>query len=669
VPPDTSTSARAALAQGLAQAHAGDAAALTTLRDAHARMAEAGDARGRLLAASALVVTGQLLGTFRGMPDWLAEVAVLKLATSPVQTLDDELLARAALLFGQLYVDLQDPDVEANAARLVELVEHPGPLDVNLRLAAARMLVYYVEPRELRVLGQRINVAVQPHLADPALTPHRHGHWLLRWRSCSGYAKDTGQEDAATEAARALAERHGLRDLQFELAFDEVGQSLNGGELPRAERALARAESLHDPASLRDLMLMDVTRMRVALIKGQVDDALFRASRARQFAVQLQCPGPMMGAYIVNEANVRLLTNDSAGALHQMEEALPLLPPGFAQEVGEMIAMIAAFEALERGERGARAAMAAVWAGLRQRQFYDSFDGHPAFRARVCRQALEHRIEVEFVTSLIRKCGLAPPPAAPEAWPWPLRIHALGQFRLQRDGVAFMDEGKGQRKPLELLRVLVAHGAMGAGRGLQTGELIDLLWPDLEADAPKASFDMTLMRLRKLLQVDGALRLTEGRLWLDASLVWCDVVAFERDCDTLVELLDGDGHEVALSAAARRLRRPLGLKLFGNAAVEPWSVLPRERLARKFTHAVTSYGQHLEAQGAWIAAIALYEQGVAEDACAEPYYRGLMRCHLALDQHAAALRSFQRCRDLLASVLRVRPSGDTLAMAAQIPQT
>jgi DNA-binding SARP family transcriptional activator len=663
-----SSSVTRQIREGLELSHAGDAGALAALSRAHARALDLRDAHGRLVSAAALVLTSHTVGNFRDMAGWLETVTAIGRPAPPLQTADDELLGRTALLINQLYFDLDDPHTEGNVARLLELLERPAGLDVNLRLAAARMLLYFVEPRELRELGQRVNALVQPHLADGALTPHRHGQWLLRWRSCAGYAKDALQEAAASEAARALADRHGLRDVRFALAFDEVGHSLNGGDLRRAERALADAEGLVEPGNLRELMLLDVTRMRVALIKGQVDDALFRAVRARKLAVELQCPGPMLGAYIVNEASVRLLLNDGVAARRQMEEAIPLLPAGFAQEVREMIAVMLASEALDRGDPRGREMMAAVWAGLRERQFYDSFDGHPAFRARICMQALEQRIEVEFVTSLIRKCGLTPPPNAPETWPWRLRIHALGRFAVQRDGVPLTAEGKGQRKPMELLRALVAHGATSPERGLHTGELIDLLWPDLEADAPKASFDMTLMRLRKLLQVDGALILAEGRLWLEPAVVWCDVTAFERDCDALTAVPPSPAQEGALSDAARRLRLRADHRLFGKGSVEPWAVLARDRLATRFTNAVTAYGRHLEEQAAWIAAIALYGHGVTEDPLAEPFYRGLIRSHLALDQSAAAMRTFQRCRELLATVLRVPPSGETLALLARIPQ-
>lgn len=664
----------AAWQQGLALSHAGDTRGLPMLRQCHEALHAAGDARGTLLGAAALLVTAQLGGGFRDFRAWLACLQPLREGgpgPAGLATADERLLGLSALLIGQLFFDLQDTTVDAVAKELVALLEQEA--DIDLQLAAARLVLYYVEPRELRALGQRVHALVQSRLALAALggtapTPHRHAHWLLAWRTCAGYAKEPQQEQAATRAAQALADAHGLRDVQFALAFDEVNQSLPGGDVARAERALAQAESWVDAANLRQLMLLDISRMRLARLRGQVDEVLFRAVRARQYAEQLECPGPMMGAYIVNEAQGRLLAGDTAGAQAQMQAALPLLPEGFALEVREMVAMIEAHEALARGEPRGRAMMAAVWAGLRQRQFYDSFDGQPAFRARLCVLALEHRIEVDFVTSLIRKCGVAAPPDAPEAWPFALRIHALGQFSVQRDGVPLPVEGKGQRKPLELLRVLVAHNAISAATGMQTEALIDLLWPDLQAEAPKASFDMTLLRLRKLLQVDGALPLAEGRLWLEPRLVWTDVAAFEHDCQLLQQLLETPGSDLALSHAARRLRLHQGHRLFGHSAIEPWSIGPRERLSRRLTQAVAAYGTHLEAQGAWIAAVSLYEQGLADDPFNEAGTRGLMRCHLALGQPAAAMRAFQRCRELLASQLKVPPAVDTLALLARIPQ-
>jgi len=576
-----------------------------------------------------------------------------------VRSPDEELLGLTALLVGQLLFDLEDPDVDRCVSRMMELMQID--VDVNLRLAAARMVRYYIEPRELRELGQRVNALVQTDLEHPALTPHRHGHWLIAWRGNLAHAKQRQQAADATLAVRELADHHGLRDIKLLLAFDELNDAMPSGDLARAERALAAAEALADPARLRESMMLDLNRARVARMKGHGDETLFFATRARKYAVELQWPGPMVAAYMVNEAQARLQTQDFAGARGQMEEAILLVPEGFAKEIRENIDLIVAFEAMTVDVQAGLPLLAAVWARMRERQFYDSFDGYPEFGARLCALALDHDIEADFVRNLIRKRQLAAPESAGETWPWPLRIYALGQFALQRDGVVMTFSGKAQKKPLELLRALVSREATRGDKAVATADLVEQLWPDLEADAPRASFDMALMRLRKLLQIEGAVRLSEGCLWLDPKVVWCDVAAFGEDCDALqLLLLREPDNAAALRVAAGRVLTRSVSRLSGALGKEPWAEASRERLVLKLERAVSGYGANLESQAEWRAAIDVYEHGIAIKQLSESFYRGLMRCHLQLAQNSAALLAFERCRGLLWSMLKVQPAAETL---------
>ena len=152
----------------------------------------------------------------------------------------------------------------------------------------------------------------------------------------------------------------------------------------------------------------------------------------------------------------------------------------------------------------------------------------PALAARVADAGLTHRVETEFACTVIRQRGLVPPPQAwRHDWPWRLKVRAFGPLRLERDGQALSTSGKAQRKPLELLAVLAAHG----GRPVDTEAAIDELWPSLEANSPRASLDMAVSRLRKLLDLPEAVVLAEGRLSLNPALVWTDVGAFERLLD------------------------------------------------------------------------------------------------------------------------------------------
>ena len=66
--------------------------------------------------------------------------------------------------------------------------------------------------------------------------------------------------------------------------------------------------------------------------------------------------------------------------------------------------------------------------------------------------------------------------------------------------------------------------------------------------------------------------------------------------------------------------------------------------------------------GRWDRAIRLFEQGLESDNLSEETYRQIIRCHLAQGHFAEAIRAYHRCRELLAMVLGVAPSAETLAL-------
>lgn len=84
----------------------------------------------------------------------------------------------------------------------------------------------------------------------------------------------------------------------------------------------------------------------------------------------------------------------------------------------------------------------------------------PESVARLCAKALEAGIEIDYVRSLIRKLGLVPPPflPVPEGWPWPFDCTTFGGFHLLVEGRPLSFAGKPQKKPLDLLKAIVASG-------------------------------------------------------------------------------------------------------------------------------------------------------------------------------------------------------------------
>ena len=114
------------------------------------------------------------------------------------------------------------------------------------------------------------------------------------------------------------------------------------------------------------------------------------------------------------------------------------------------------------------------------------------------------------------------------AWPWALRMHICGGFRVQVAGEPVAFRGRAQQRPLELLQRLVIHG----GRDVYAGALADELWPDSDGDAAQHALESCLHRLRKLVGKD-SLATRAGRISLDERRVWLDLWALERELDGL----------------------------------------------------------------------------------------------------------------------------------------
>ncbi len=288
--------------------------------------------------------------------------------------------------------------------------------------------------------------------------------------------------------------------------------------------------------------------------------------------------------------------------------------------------------------------------------------GDPEFGARLCALTLEHEIEVEFVRRYIEVRGIAPIADAPEAWPWPIHIYALGGFTVLHRGEALAVEGKAQKKPLELLKTLIALG----GRSVAKEKLCDLLWPDAEPAAAVAALDTAVSRLRKLMAEPGAIRIEEGKVSLDEGHVWVDVWAFDRDVEALQAELRGRADDAAVEAIGTRLLARYKGPFLGTEDPTRGSLAARERWQNRFRRSLADAGRHWEQRGEWPRAIALYERVLDEDSLAEELYRRLMHCHLERGESTEAARVYRRCREMLSIQLGIPPSTETEALFKSI---
>ncbi len=140
-------------------------------------------------------------------------------------------------------------------------------------------------------------------------------------------------------------------------------------------------------------------------------------------------------------------------------------------------------------------------------------------------------------------------------------------------------DGRGPKKPLELLGVLIAAGA----RGASLGTVADSLWPDADGFDAYRSLITTVYRLRRLLGSHAAIHLGAGRIRLEPTICEVDVWRFER-------AIGAAGNRDQLRAALAEYVGP-----FLEENDNSWVVGMRARLQHSITTAVRTLDVHVPA--------------------------------------------------------------------------
>jgi len=266
-------------------------------------------------------------------------------------------------------------------------------------------------------------------------------------------------------------------------------------------------------------------------------------------------------------------------------------------------------------------------------------------------EALYRDIAPGIVRRFIRQFDLRAPARDLTAWPWPVRVHALGCFELRVNDELVSFPGKAPKKPLALLKAIICLG----GQDVKDYQLVDALWPDDEGDSARDAFRVAMHRLRKILGDADAIVVADGRVSLNPNLCWVDALVFDELTGTARGSTESD------VAQTRALGLYRGVLLPADRD-EPWTMAMRERLRSKFMHHFARLGAMLEARQAWSEALDLYLRGLDADNLTESFYEGMMRCHAALGRHADALGAYRRLRETLAATLGIEPSPATDAL-------
>ena len=483
------------------------------------------------------------------------------------------------------------------------------------------------------------------------------------------YYEETGMHAECLEAVTRcldVSRQTGVHILDPSALIQAISSYINRNDWEGAREWIGQITPLIESSPPFMKTAFHLFQARMSHVRGDIDEASVHAEMAFKIGSSIGSPYVAGLCHLVK-----------AQVLHKQgrdQEAFEYLDQVYkvAESYGNQRLKLYAHKYethlhFDRGDEAQALQALGKWLFMGRKLGYKCFLDDPVVTVWLCQKALEAGIEVEYAQDIIRNRGFTPekPPVHLENWPWPVKIYTLGRFSILIDDVALTFSRKGQNKPLEVLKVLIA----GGGSNVADTYVADTLWPDAEGDLAMQALATNLHRLRKLLVHHNAVLLQNGMLALDKSLCWIDARAFEyylNKADSLWEKASTTGgHDEACGQICSAIDLYRGEFL----PDEQWlpDVIPmREYLHGKFLKSLSRMGEHLVKTGQYDRARQAIECGLDIDTCAEDLYRLLMVCMHCQGLKAEALSVFERCKRTLHVELGTTPSADTEALARSL---
>ena len=222
-----------------------------------------------------------------------------------------------------------------------------------------------------------------------------------------------------------------------------------------------------------------------------------------------------------------------------------------------------------------------------------------------------------------------------------LDLHLLGDFRAEIDGDGVPRGAWRHGRSSDLVKLL----GLAPRRRLSRDDVIEALWPGAAPEAGGANVRKAVHFARRALRGESAIEVAGGSVEL-----W-PLGAFDSDVERFeaasARALAGGPPEVI--AAAIDL---YGGELLPDDRSESWTEARRRALA-------DTYARLLREAGRW-------SQLLEIDPTDEEAHRGLMREHLDSGNRQAAIRQFERLREVLRDELGVGPDPESVALYEKV---
>lgn len=610
--------------------------------------------------------------TFEQIDRWISILYELRAEYKDFPSEEIEARVTISMLNALRLRQPQHPDYEAWSERALSLVQtiKDNSLKVQIFLVLAIYRLFSGELSNAATLIESFREAayspdIKPWARAGLKNIEAFYYWLTaNFEKCNKSATD-GLELASVE---------GIHLFNCFIAGHGAAGALSAGDMEKADRFLQMMAPCLDHTTAWGEALYHHLETWKALLRKDLTQALLHAELNLQLGVEAGTPQSravdhLALALVMHELHREKEASEHIREVHNISHSIKIYQIEFRCLLAE------AQFAFDRGNRDiARAFLRKAMSLGKEKGYANAFYWIPSVMASLCVEALEASIEVDYIQKLVRNRNLIPEtsPLECENWPWLLRLHTLGGFELKKDGKPI----EIPQKPLSLLKALISFG----GREVTGERLAYELWTDSEGDVAHTSLEVTLLRLRRLVGSEKAIRLKAGILSLDPHSFWVDVWALEHIYEKIVECIkraeepkdrktgrretEDEKNEIILLA-----NKALGLYKGHFLPADTgcsWTLAPRESLQSKFLRLVTMTGSYLEGMQQYEKALEYFQKGLEVDILAEEFYQHLMVCYRQLGRKAEAMAVYDRCCSVLSLTLGVSPSSTTEAIYSSL---
>lgn len=239
-----------------------------------------------------------------------------------------------------------------------------------------------------------------------------------------------------------------------------------------------------------------------------------------------------------------------------------------------------------------------------------------------------------------------------------LRIRLLGGFGVQAGPREIADGEWRLRKTKGLVKLL----ALAPGHRLHRDQVLDLLWPELDAQAGDNQLRKVLHEARRILDPDptATYRYLESgeRLGLCRAVTWVDVEAFEDAALRARRAGDPAAYERAIAL--------YGGDLLPEDRYAEWAIDRAEALRFDYLALLVELGRLLEARADFDGAAAALRTAVRADPAEEDAAVALMRVYALAGRRHEALAEYRRLRAAMERTSGAAPGPAAERLYAQI---